>query len=814
LINGNSLGVLSDDGAGSGTLSVRIPDDKSVSPHVRLRVDFHDGNGAHATRYYPASRLAPNTLAWMERSFVAGQVKQGYFVYDGPVRNFPFRDGSGKFELRGHVSRAIYNFLPGWEAIKQGEVDVTVNNDQVQCNNLVNGIVDAARPCIDTVIPALGNLDVSQVVVKTSGTLEGKRLVHVSGKINGALKETLRVLRDVQPEPGKSRWLSYIPSELQGSGDGILNLDLNIPLGDPRSTQINGEYRFLKNTLSFPGIGVAAETVVGNVRFTEAGIDSGNLRARLLGGEIILTAAPDNGQLLLHGHGTVSAQGLAPILGPRLAPHIAGSMNWKATWRGLKDKVDLQAEAQLANVKISLPPPLDFSKGFPEEKLIIRTEPSNRDNLLLSLSMGKLASGKLVFVRDNNAWHFETGRVGWGEERTPPPKDRGLHVNARIHNMDIDQWRPYFEGESTGTLEFLNRVSADVKSLSMFGRQFGSQYLDFSHQRDGWNGAVSGDSVIGNVKYTGKGSSARVELDLTRLILPEKPPDQPSEATDPHRLPSVSLRSKSFVFQNKALGELDFLAAPSKSGWHIQRLNLTRPEMKLNASGDWRFVNEKHTSEFTIAFNSSDMGKAMEAFGVPDQLAGGQVEIKSNLSWPGAPAAPRLATLSGTVEVAAKKGRFLQVKQGAGRLFGLLDLSAINRYLSFDFSPVFGKGFIYDQIEGQVNIDKGNAYTHDFLIRGPATLLDADGRIGLVAEDFDLKIELQPKLSNSVTLATWGVWGPQVAAVVLAMQKIFKKQIAAGTRITYVVKGPWDHPAITKSVRQHTATMAPAKAGE
>jgi YidC/Oxa1 family membrane protein insertase len=32
----------------------------------------------------------------------------------------------------------------------------------LQCNNIVNGIIDATRPCIDTVIPALGNLDVSK----------------------------------------------------------------------------------------------------------------------------------------------------------------------------------------------------------------------------------------------------------------------------------------------------------------------------------------------------------------------------------------------------------------------------------------------------------------------------------------------------------------------------------------------------------------------------------------------------------------------------------------------------------------------------
>ena len=32
----------------------------------------------------------------------------------------------------------------------------------IECKNLINGVVDATRPCIDTVIPQLGNLDVSR----------------------------------------------------------------------------------------------------------------------------------------------------------------------------------------------------------------------------------------------------------------------------------------------------------------------------------------------------------------------------------------------------------------------------------------------------------------------------------------------------------------------------------------------------------------------------------------------------------------------------------------------------------------------------
>jgi uncharacterized protein YhdP len=285
---------------------------------------------------------------------------------------------------------------------------------------------------------------------------------------------------------------------------------------------------------------------------------------------------------------------------------------------------------------------------------------------------------------------------------------------------------------------------------------------------------------------------------------------------DPRRLPTVELRSKFFQLRDKQLGELDFMASPSESGWEIRRFNLTRPEMKLNISGNWQFDNNNHASDFVIELNSTDLGKTMEAFGVPDQMVGGEVSVKSHLSWPGSPANAQLASLSGGIEVSAKKGRFLQIKQGAGRLFGLLDLSAISRYLTLDFSPVFGKGFIYNQIHGQVAIEKGNAYTHNFSINGPATQIDIGGRIGLAAEDYDLTIELEPKMSDAVTLATWGVWGPQVAAVVLAAQKIFKKQIAAGTRITYVVKGPWDKPAINKLVKitESKSPATPSKAGD
>ncbi|MHB8623774.1 MAG: YhdP family protein [Sulfuricaulis sp.] len=782
-ISGADLAVTSADGRGTGKLSVKVPLNKSISPYVKLRVDFSDGNGAHAARYYPAAHLSPATLAWMERSFIAGNITQGYLIYDGPIHDFPFRNGTGKFELRGHVRDAVYQFLPGWEPIKQGDVDVAVNNSEV----LVTGT------------GKIGKLNAPQVVVQSHDTPDGHYVVQVSGKVSGPVGETLNLLRATNPEPGTNRWLAYLPAGLQGSGDGVLSLELTIPLGAAHAVGIDGEYRFMKSSLSFPGTGVSAEAMDGSVHFTEAGIHDATLQARFLGGIMALAATQKNGQLFIQGQGTITAPGLTPMVGAQIAPRLAGSINWNASWRGNQGVGSLRAMADLQNLKIFLPAPLDWPDGLVGQKLMAWTESSTSTGMRLALSVGNHASGQIILARSAAGWSLTGGHIGFGEAHVASPRGHGLQVSARLEALNLDQWFPWLGSGSAAIPQWLSRVNAEVHSLTVFDRNFGNFTGDFSRNQDTWTGTVGGACMTGNVIFSGKGSAARFDLDLARLVLPAKQHDNQNKATDPHLLPTVVLHSRSFDLQNKQLGALDFMATPDPAGWRIERFNLTRPDMKLDVGGYWWSINGKQASQFQIQFNSSDMGKTMTAFDVPDQLAGGIVSVKSNLSWPGSPANFQLATVSGGVEISAKKGRFLQVKPGVrGRLFGLFDLSAISRYLTLDFSPIFGKGLIYDQINGDVTLEQGNAYTHNLTIHGPATQIGVDGRIGLAAEDYDMTIELQPKLSDAVTLASWGVWGPQVAVAVLAVQKIFKKLIAAGTRITYTVKGPWDNPLMTK----------------
>ncbi len=797
----DDLHLQSDDGIANGSLDLHIPFDTAVSPYLKVQADFRDGNGAHAARYFPVKRLKPKTLAWMESAFVSGRIVSGQLIFDGRVRDFPFAEAPGKFEIRVHVRDGVYRYLRGWRPISEAEVDVAINGEMV----LITGH------------GKIGDLNVKDVSVAVRPPSDGKaRPVYIRGRLHGPVNEAITVLREARSEES-AKWTPYLPADLQGLGEGQLALEVDLPVATPRKPVLRGLYSFANAGFMLTDLRLAADTLAGQIRFTQRGLEEGEVRGRFQGGDMLFSAERGtNGLLRIHSSGRLESPKLLAAR-PKIAQAVSGSVDWSVSWRERIGLGDLYIATDLRDIKASLPSPLARPRGLGLGKLFIQTETSRPDLQTLVIKGGDAIRGRLTFARTKSVWGFTRGHINLGRPRANVPQGLGLAVNADMDTLDVDRWLPLL-GEDAGvraTSKVLTRLSADIRRLNMFNRQFGRASIDIMRAADGWRGIVDGDAATGSGTVSmGSGKPMLIQLDLARLSLPDKENRGTDTAVEVTKLPAVEVRSKYFIVKDKQLGELDFAAVPGTQGWRIKRFNLTRPDMTLAVNGWWRVISGRHTSDFNIAFNSSDMGKTLAAFGMPDQVAGGEVEIKSLLSWAGSPANPRLAALNGNVDIVAEKGRFVRVASGAGRLFGLLDLRSIGRYLTLDFSPIFGKGFIYDRISGQVTIERGNAYTNDLLINGPSATLEVDGRVGLAAEDFDLTLAVNPKLSNTLTLTSWGLFGPGVAVAVFAFQKIFKKQIAAGTRVTYIVKGPWDTPAITRLARPRAAEDNASTPGE
>ena len=266
--SGERLRLGASGGQVNGDFTLNVPGDSARSPTLRIGADFKDLDGAQAARYYPVRHLARTTLAWMERSFVGGRVTKGHLFYDGPVREFPFSAGNGRFEIRARVRDGVYSFLPGWAPVRQAEAEVTLNRDQVR-------IVGQGR---------IGNLAAKNVIVQTQHGPDGREEVHVRGDATGSVDDALQVLHGLRPDAAAAAWTRYLPAGLRGSGAGALKLEVAVPFDDA-PTRVTGEYRFRNAVLRDPDTGMAIETLDGPVRFDEHGVRDGQLRGRFLGGD-------------------------------------------------------------------------------------------------------------------------------------------------------------------------------------------------------------------------------------------------------------------------------------------------------------------------------------------------------------------------------------------------------------------------------------------------------------------------------------------------------------------------------------------------
>jgi uncharacterized protein (TIGR02099 family) len=779
-----------------GELELRLPKDPQVSPVLKLDMQAHDGVAAHTARYLPLA-LPEALRGYLERAIVSGRMTEGRVQFHGALRNFPFRDGKGKFEVRAHVENGVYAYLPDWEPIREASADLRFTGTDM--------LITATRGQVRGL--RLGRVTVA---IEDFKAPDGA-VVTVSGRAAGSLNATLAVLADSR-SPRFAAWL--LPG-LQATGDGVLALELRIPTHRPPDTTLAGDYRFLGSSLEVPFRSIRADALHGALGFSEAGLQSGRLSARLLGGEAALEVTPEpDGGARLAARGTIAHSGLVQAFGSGMASRLSGEVPWQGQVRLRRDGNDWSLESDLRDLELRLPAPLAKARGEPLT-LALRTVPgSNADGPVVALQAAERVAGRLAFRRAEGGWTLTRGRIGIGEPVSQLPAQDGLQLGVRLPALNADHWwsllRPGIgDGADHGWLDLINHVSAEVEALEVFGRPFGRLSVDLGKWPGSWHGRLEGEAVAGQVVLAGSPAAAApapgaptrpgVYLTLERLTLPPARPGGDELDVDPRTLPVVAIKSGTFSAAGIALGALEFNAEPVHQGWRIAALKLNQPASALSATGLWEVDRQgQQSTRLEATLVSSDFSQLLDSFGYSGEMVGGKLNIDSRWSWPGAPGAFRLARLDGDLTLSLTEGRLPKISPGAGRLLGTLDLRALTRYLSFDFSNVFGKGLAFDNIKGRLEVEDGNAYTRDLTIHSPGADIELNGRIGLATRDLDLEMGVTPRVMSELAITGGLLGGPAVGAAVAVIHTLIKKPFEKSTRINYTVKGAWSDPAATR----------------
>ena len=763
-------------------LELQVAGDGS-SPVVDLQVAVEDGDIAAASRYLPVQRMPPKVVDWLDHSLRGGRVVSATASLIGPLRDFPFDNGTGEFRARLQVEDATLAYWPGWPAV-QGIEGVVEFSDASLSGQVREAIVGGNR-----VAPAL---------VHIADLREG--VVDYTGHSSGDVRAVLGFLRT----SGLADRSPLLAHGLESSGPSELDLDFSLPVRRLDGTRVRGTLHVDGASVGRSGLRQRLEGVHGAIEYSEAGLRGDGLNALFLGRPVQVSVGPErteDGRIAattIRLAGRFDAIDFKAGLDERLGDLLAGSSIYQGILRLPQDQSPLLVDVRsnLDGTAIRMPAPLSKAE---EGSLAIHVQTRfvEPDRAIVDVQLGDEKRALIETSRVAEGWRFVRGSVelAGGEPRLE--EGRGLAVRGQVDVLDVNRWL-HFEEHGDRSEPVLGFLDLRIAELHAFGQRFADVHAQVDRSDHEWLVQLDGADLRGSLFVPLDAQAAEplvAKLDTLHLVATEEDDD---EATDPRTLRPMQVEVGDFVYGTMRFGRLGLDLAPVAGGVRVTRLATTAPAFSIEGSGQWVIAQLGQHSQLDFTLNSTNVEETLAALAFDSALAASQGQVVASVSWPGPPGPHFKERLTGTVKIQVGKGQLTSVDPGAGRVFGLLSVAALPRRLSLDFRDVFEKGLAFDEIHGDFNLDGGNAYTNNLALEGPAADVGIVGRTGLVARDYDQTAVVYANFGASLPVAGVLAGGPAVGAALLIFSQIFKKPLKEVSSTHYRITGSWDGPLVER----------------
>ena len=802
-----NLHVVTPAARASADASVMISDNGEIG--VDVQAVARDVDLARKSTYLPAGIMSEALVEWLDRGVVEGRVPEAQLTWRGPLAGYPYRDGSGIFNIAFQLQDTTIDYVPGWPRLEALKADVEFNG-----------------PSMDIAILEARSMGVA-VTGGTARIAEFRdHQLDIQATVGADLSAGFDFIR-ATPLAGKLRGLT---ESMTASGATQAELSLDIPLVKDAQVGVDidvalHDARLKPHVLPWP-----VTSLHGDVTISNRQASASDVAGLFLGHPVSLAMATESEaqgdgiqRVRIDAVGRAAVEPLAEWVPAHWAAKLSGSLDFDTEVvipvlaEGVPTVTVLTRFDQLAS---KLPQPLQKTAGT-DWPASFRLEAVEAGQLALSGSIDGLLAANLLFLDQpvatapaaQSSWYLERGQLHYGADPMVPalPAESGIYIDGTVTQTEPLAWVELEQGRAPGpsSRTELKAVTVDAERLKVAAFEFPRQSFDFRLGAERWTIETEGPDLAGTITVPqGLPAPGLVELALERLHLatansdteeavPPADNDAASLAVDPRELPAFALDIKDLVIGAYHFGHVEGRLERSNIGFVTTGLVARSPTHEMTVSGRWERLDEGHYTSLQAELDSSDLKKTLTDFGYRTGLYAKDAEARLSLTWYAPPFAWRPERLNGEVSLDFKDGSIDDVSQGAGRLFGLLSLGALPRRLLLDFSDVFEAGLPFDTMQGDFIISDGSAYTTNLRVKGPSMAALMVGRTGIAAEDYDQLVIVDPNVSGSLPLAGALAAGPNVGAAILVLAQLLKAPLTDIAQVKYRVTGSWDEPVIT-----------------
>ncbi|HKV98017.1 MAG TPA: YhdP family protein [Gammaproteobacteria bacterium] len=778
----------------SATGTLLLPADGS-SPVIDLQASVQNADARSKSTYFPVGIMPKEVVAWLDSAIVGGQAPSASLILRGKLADFPYDHGLGLFDIRFHLLHGQLDFADGWPPIKDLDADVEFKNQ---------GMYVTLRQ---------GTLLGDQIGGATADFVDLRNgMLHIQGDARGDASAALTFLRN---GPLKTRF-GHVLDGLSATGGADIDLNLQLPVEHVENYRLaaNVQLQDVGLTLvSLPHWPVRG--LHGTVKITQDGVSAEKLQAAFLGAPLSIRLSPgtrpDTTRFTVNGG--AQAGPLAAMLPAAFKPALSGVTAWQLSG-ALPNKpaessagLSLTLQSDLRGLALDLPPP--FAKTADDAVPLQTVLNFDGNKLNLRMAYGTVMHGVYRLHDVDGAWRFDRGNLVFGGGTPALPAAPGLMLDGELPEFSLTDWKGFLPTGTTAAPVapvlplWLRGADLTIGQFAGFDQRIQNLHLGLARAADHWTLALSSQPIAGTINWPFQPDAQHpIAADMQRVTLLRKPQvgnaAHPPAKLDPHAIPPLQIDIKQFRYNDIALDNLHVELEPQAEGVNLKSLTVASPGLELHASGQWTVQPDAGThTVLDVQLQSQDVKQTLQAFGFAPGISGSRGEMQAELNWPGGPLVEILPVLNGKLHVKLQNGSLLELKPGAGRVFGLLSINALPRRLLLNFSDVLGKGFAYDSIEGTFTIQNGDAYTSDLTVSGPAAKIHMVGRTGLVTHDFDEAVVVVPSVGSTLPVIGALAGGVGVGAVVFLLTEIFKKPLSAVGETRYHLSGTWDNPKLT-----------------